>query len=148
MANKWDLTTVTWSCTGGASSSQNIGGLIPAGRTRFLCYLRIEESRILSAGLTTSGASWTVGSCALTAVSHGDCSAGALYNMKLWAYERSTTGAMQKTPRNTYLGYFPRNPGQIEHPIVSMAGGTSAFMIISRSNAGCSAQCFAQYYDE
>jgi len=146
MANKYDLKTwVRQSLLGpnlsAALSNAVIGSdTADAGKTRFLTYLRVQRARI-----TVSSAQGSmvvsVGECDTSIPSGASIMAAANLKAELY-FPGAATGVMPET------GYVQELKGTIEHPIISVAGGTYLGVHVGTAALGSVANIFAQYYDE
>lgn len=150
MANKYDLKSVYISNIANISGTFSIGELIPAGKTRFLTYLRVER-----AGAVTSAATLITGMSAIVASTpiagtHASCemsdvSGGALMPLHL-AGITAASGA-GGLPNAVFANQIPDRP-EINHPLISVAGGASAYMAVGVHAVAPAVKMFAQYYDE
>lgn len=148
MANKFDLNTVTSQAAAGATNTFNIGGLIPAGKTRFLTYIRIDRTASPPVGTRASGTSGLVaGSTAFyVAASVTNASAARKLAINLPAIVMSTNSGARGLPNIAFVNAIPETP-DMNNPLISIAGGTSSYMCVS-VKAGPANRIFAQYYDE
>jgi len=155
MGNKFDFQTVIIpSITGGASGVHSIGTAIPAGRTRFLTYIKIERASTLeNSGVT--GVTGIIASTGNTAVAlnysnlYSETTSG-LVRLQLKLHNMSTGGGSGQsgagmpdiTARTELLG-------TMDHPILAVTGGASAYMVYAHgASVVASQRLFAQYYDE
>lgn len=147
MANKYDLQSFYVSNTAGASHSTHIGGLIPAGKTRFLTYIRIERSAGASVVSIITGITALVGSVAYSDATGVEVSAGALMPLHLQQVSNAVGSGIALINEASYRNQMPDRP-DINHPILSVAGGASNWMQLCVISAGPGTTAFAQYYDE
>jgi len=142
MANKYDLKTwVRRSLTVGTAAANLTGaavgsGTADTGKTRFLTYIRVTRRTAVSAlGSLTVG----IGDATTTAPAASTVFAAA--NLQA-VINFPGAAASCVTPVA-----FQEIRGSIEHPIVSVAGGT--YMGIGlEGTAGSSVALFAEYFDE
>lgn len=146
MANKYDLKTwVAQSLIGvagtAALSNVTIGSSTAAtGKTRFLTYIRVQRARITVSSAQGSMAVF-IGDAAALRPSAGSITAAA--NLKLEFY---FPGAA--TNPDNEMAYIQEIKGTIEHPIISVAGGTYMGVAVGSAAVGSAVNIFAQYYDE
>ena len=143
MANKYDLKTWIRRSLVGAAAGACVGSDTAAtGKTRFLTYIRVNRK-----GVTLSSmASLVCGVGSVTTSAPTGTNVLSVTGLKLHfnfpALSLGTTGI--------HVGdsmVMQEVRGSIEHPIVSVAGGT--YMgVAAGSTAGQLADVFATYYDE
>jgi len=145
MANKYDLKTwVRLSLVGVASAAEDnasIGsGPATDGKTRFLTYIRVTRRASYSTAIESLLIG--IGDATTTAPAASDVFAEA--NLKAVLDFPSATGAYGNA-----IPAVQEIRGSIEHPIVSVAGGTYMGVALGPgAAAGSSVGVFAQYYDE
>ena len=144
MANKFDLKSDYQSNVAGATSTFNIGTLIPTGKTRFLTYLRVSRNEIISALSIVTGVTGIVGSIAYSNGSSAYVSAGALMPFDLMAASNAATSQTFLSDKMFDMEYR----GSIEHPLVSVQGGASSWMTVHTKATHPAHRIFTQYYDE
>lgn len=145
MANKYDLKTVVAN-VGVASGLTNIGTNIPAGKTRFLTYIRLERS-VVGRASTLTGVTGMVVSVAESDLKVSELSAGTALVFGL-AGVSAEAGSCCNVPDIGYVNSIPDRP-DVNHPILSMVGAGSTWMTFATISAvGATASLFAQYYDE
>lgn len=147
MANKYDLQYWHQSITGSQSFSSTIGGLIPAGRSRFLTFLRIERAENPAVATNVTGLTGLVASVSLSNATCTEASAGRLFNIYLHGVAMSNDSAVVTPPDETFVIQIPEEP-HIEHPIVRVAGGASSWMMFASYSTCAQAHVYATYYDE
>lgn len=142
MANKYDLKT--WArqslmvATGAAAlEGASVGSGTPAsGKTRFLTYIRATRRTAMSAA-----ASLTIGIGEATTTAPAASTVFASGNLQMvMGFPEAAASCV--TPVT-----FQEIHGSIEHPIVSVAGGTYMGIALTGVVAS-SVALFAQYYDE
>jgi len=146
MANKFDLVYWHQSVTASESFTSTIGGLIPAGRSRFLTFLRIERAPNQVVDTAMTAFTGMIGSVAFSNATCTEASAGRLINIYLHGVGMSTDSMVMTPPDDAYVAQIPELP-HIEHPIVRVAGGTSSWMMFA-AHTGTTANIYAIYYDE
>ena len=142
MANKYDLKTwvrqslVVATAAGNVEGASVGSGTAATGKTRFLTYIRATRRTAVSAlaSLTVG-----LGEAATTAPAGSTVFASA--NLKL-ALNFPTAAASCVTPMTVQEIH-----GSIEHPIISVAGGTYMGIALEGTSSS-SVALFAEYYDE
>lgn len=155
MANKYDFQTVIIpSITGGASGVHSIGTAIPAGRTRFLTYIKVERaSNLENTGVTNvTGIIASTGDSA-AALNYSDLYSeltSGLVRLQVKLHGMSTAaGSGQSGVGMPGICARTEIEGTMDHPILAIAGGASAYMVYAHGAAAAgSMRLFAQYYDE
>lgn len=146
MANKYDLVTVVASAQG--SDVYSIGGAVPAGKTRFLTYIRINKIDVSPAVATIASASTGIVCCeAQTAVdlSYSQCSNIKLPIMLHGCYSSDGQGA-RALPDVLLENSIPKRPN-MDNPIIAVTGGAATVAMVVALNSGPQVQILAQYYD-
>jgi len=146
MTNKFDLVTVMTNLGAGASEVISIGGAVSSGKTRFLTYIKISRAATLLGSAATD--------VTAIVVSAAESAAGLTFS------EISTTGKLPMHlagqlncsgesglvyPEVVAEVHAPNKPN-MNHPICSVIGGASAFMVLA-VQSGPATRIFAQYYD-
>ena len=152
MANKHDLQYMFASSVA-SNAATNIGGAIAAGKTRFLTYIRVTK---------TDDATYAYASTAgghVVVAPHSAVASGQVTDF--WA-SRTLGIVLPNISACSDAGYpaealqqaIPRTPN-MDHPILSVAGGASSYMLVGngeRSTVALASVCmvdiFAIYYDE
>jgi len=139
MTNKYDLNTYALR-NAAVSMISNIGGQIPAGKTRFLTFIRVERLAGQDPGDPASFIEVAVGSCVTGAADIVNAGSVASYHAKLiLKIESAATVDME-------LDSFRKEVrGSADNPILSVAGGN--YMLVAFRESA-SAAVFAQYFDE
>jgi len=148
MANKYDLKTVVISATANTAGVHNIGSgsaAIPAGKTRFLTYIRAEKTDPIATVATALTTAVAAVSAATNLSMISAATASAQIALPIGFPKMSVTG--EAVPAKIIDTSIPDRP-DIDHPILALAGGASAFMVLQVKAAGPAARIFAQYYDE
>jgi len=152
MANKFDIKTMIGSATVGASSCHQIGSAIPTGKTRFLTYIRVERAGKIATDTSVPILSVAVGSVSDSAAAHAtalgvsNVSAGGLLWLGLAGITRTAANA-DPLADHVFINHIPDRP-DVDHPILSLAGTATNFMMVGVKASGAAATIFAQYYDE
>jgi len=144
MTNNFDLNTHLLR-NGTVSMISNLGAVIPAGKTRFLTYIRVERLKSVGVGSSATAIDVVVGSCVTGAADIVNAGSVASYHHKLTLKIASvTTAGIAIQPNEMLL----RNEikGSIEEPILNVAGGN--YMMVAVIGECASAVVFAQYFDE
>ena len=147
MANKYDLMSFYASNTANASHATHIGGLIPAGKTRFLTYIRIERATAVSLASLITGVTALIGSVAYSNATGVEVSAGVLMALHLQNVSNAVGSSIMGIEEASYRTQIPDRP-DIDHPILAVAGGASNWMQLCVIGTGPGTTVFAQYYDE
>lgn len=145
MANKYDLKTWTKTAlTAGTAAATNIGSsVVPAGKTRFLTYIRVQRDGVPVTSIPVTSLLVGVGSIATSNPKGASILKATALKLPIYLLAASKTLGAGLSDRV----YSQELRGSIEHPILSVAGGS--FMGIAASKtAAQKATVFAQYYDE
>ena len=153
MANKYDLKTVYRSITSGSSGPVYIvtndistTSAVPAGKTRFLTYIRLERNAPASIGSLTTGYNGVIASLATASnvTSYASAvSGGGKLSVDLLAVNAST-GSAVGLPEASLRCVVPKRPS-MDNPILSVAGGSC---MVFYHSSGPAVHLYAQYYDE
>lgn len=147
MANKYDLTYQCESVSASISFCTHIGGLIPAGKTRFLTYLRVDRCAHQPALTNITGQTALVASVAISNAALAQVSAATTkIPIYLQYVGMSSDSAVVSPPNGSFMKEIPENP-DINKPLISVAGDTSAWMTLG-VRSGPESRIYAAYYDE
>jgi len=147
MANKHDLKYQLESVTAGASLSTHIGGRIPAGKTRFLTYLRVEHRIHIAEGSDVTGVSVLIGSVAGSDAAYTTISAGRMLGLFLNSVSMSNDSSAQELLDEHLLQQLPKNP-DMGAPLLSKVGGASSWLMIGVPRSCAESTVLAAYFDE
>lgn len=148
MANIFDLQTTAQSNTGSATHHFNIGGAIPAGKTRFLTYVRIEKNAQKALNTGVSGITCLIAGVEYSNASGTEISASSRAKLPLYVQgvNMSSDSAPAGMPNESWMKEIPDNP-DITHPLIAVTGGASSWMAV-QIYSGAASRFFAVYYDE
>jgi len=146
-ANVFDLKTQYESITANTSLTTHIGGRIPAGKTRFLTYIKIERGSQTVVETEVTGISALIGSVAYSNATGLEMSVGALLGITLQTIAMSDESGVRNVPNGVFVRELPKNPG-IDKPLLSVVGGASSWMGLCVYGAdGPAGRVFAEYFD-
>jgi len=143
MANKYDLKTwVKVSLAATTDAATNIGSsVVPTGKTRFLTYIRVQRKDAAVSSIPVKSLLIGIGSIATSKPTGASIMKATALKMPIHFPAASGTGAVLDSP------IIQEIRGSIDHPILTVAGGS--FMGIAASDTAAEKACvFAQYYDE
>ena len=151
MANKHDLQYVYASGVA-SNAATNIGGAIAAGKTRFLTYIRVSRSGGASMGASTNGGHVVV--APHSAVASGQVTDFWASRTLAVVLPNASAASNASLANKAIVQEIPRTPN-MDHPILSVAGGASSYMVVGNGEASTVAlaaidevDIFAIYYDE
>ena len=145
MANKFDLVSYYQSMTDDTKMAYSIGGAVPAGKTRFVTYIRIERTEEAYPS-DCSGLTGVLGVASnLTALSAVSAIAAVLSGAVLEAgLAQMSAGSGVSLSPLCMMNQIPDRPN-MDHPLLSLGSGKYLYYGLTKAPA---ASIFVQYYDE
>ena len=143
MANKFDLVSFHQSMDTNTKMAYSIGGAVPAGKTRFVTFVRIELTEEVQSN--SSGVTGVLGVASnLTALSAISAIATVLSGAAIPMHLAEASGANPGFIDKQIMNQMPDRP-DMDHPLLSVGAGKYLYYGLTDAPA---ASIFVQYYDE